>query len=105
MERPTRRPSTWSRGPAEVSYPHSRGLRLTLAAVARERKRWTWGRIEVPGGAVRWDVCREGWVWIVTVGDWPRLDREVTAALESVGWVDSGSRCYVPAQNRPPVNG
>ena len=101
------RPSPWTRnrGPAEMSYPHSRGLRLTLAAVVRECKRWTWGRIEVPGGAVRWDVDREGWVWIITSGDWQRLDREVSAAMQLIGWVHSGGGCWVNARKRQSVNG
>jgi hypothetical protein len=55
----------------------------------------TWGRFEVPHGAVRWDVDGDGFVWFIYTGQFVRLQREVTAACVDLGWGHSGSDCFV----------
>ncbi len=95
----TRRPSPWSRGPVEVTHPREKFMRPALAHVFKRPKPATWGRFEVKGGAIRWDVDGNGFVWFITSGEWQRINRELTRHAESLGWVDSGSLCFV---RRPP---
>ena len=101
---PPRPASPWSRGSAEVTYPPEKYMRPALAHVLRSPRPLTWGRFVLPIGAVRWDVDANGFVWFITSGVWQRIDRDLHRHAESLGWVDSGSLCFVRRAARRDAN-
>lgn len=91
----------WGKGraPVEVKHPPERYLRAALGHILTAPKPRTWGRIKVKGGALRWDVDADGFVWFVATGEWRAIEDALHRHARTWGWVDSGGLCFALMDN------
>lgn len=93
--------SPWNRGPVEVPLRPCGSVRMALRCIFRDPRPWTWGSVEIRGlGSLRFDVDREGFVWLLAEGQWQTIDRLIVEDSPRFGWVHSGSHCFVRTPTR-----